>query len=287
MLMDSRHVTVADGVDLAVYDWGGVGGLPFLLVHGLASNARMWDGVARRLVAAGHRAVAVDLRGHGRSSKPDTGYDMADVADEIQTLCDRLGLDRPVVAGQSWGGNLVIELAARHPEVIRGIVPVDGGFFHLADRFPDWDDCAREMAPPKLVGTPRGRIEAAIRSVNRHWPPEAVDGVLANFEIRTDDTIAPWLTFERHMLVLRGLWEHHPRHRYGEIETPVLWMPAHDGTTTRTSKHTSIDEAQQLLSRSRVEWFSPGHHDLHAEQPDRVVKILVDAVADGFFGDLT
>ncbi|HEY5472951.1 MAG TPA: alpha/beta fold hydrolase, partial [Candidatus Limnocylindrales bacterium] len=39
---------------------------PFLLVHGLASNARLWDGVARRLTEAGHRSVAVDLRGHGR-----------------------------------------------------------------------------------------------------------------------------------------------------------------------------------------------------------------------------
>jgi len=46
---------------------------PFVLVHGLASNARLWDGVARRLAGAGHSSAAVDLRGHGRSDKPDTG----------------------------------------------------------------------------------------------------------------------------------------------------------------------------------------------------------------------
>ena len=39
----------------------------YLLVHGLASNARLWDGVARRLAGAGHAVAAVDLRGHGRS----------------------------------------------------------------------------------------------------------------------------------------------------------------------------------------------------------------------------
>ena len=45
-------------------------GRPFLLVHGLSSNSRVWDGVARRLAAAGHEVVAVDQRGHGRSEEP-------------------------------------------------------------------------------------------------------------------------------------------------------------------------------------------------------------------------
>ena len=56
---------------------------PFVLVHGLASNARMWDGVACELSDRGHLAVTVDLRGHGRSAKPDGPYDMATVADDV------------------------------------------------------------------------------------------------------------------------------------------------------------------------------------------------------------
>ena len=50
---------------------------PFLLVHGLSSNARTWDGVAAELSAAGHPVVAIDQRGHGRSEKPpiSAGYD--------------------------------------------------------------------------------------------------------------------------------------------------------------------------------------------------------------------
>ena len=47
---------------------------PFLLVHGLSSNARLWDGVGRRLAAAGHQVVAVDQRGHGRSEQVADGY---------------------------------------------------------------------------------------------------------------------------------------------------------------------------------------------------------------------
>ena len=69
---------VTGGVHLHAHRWDGTG-RPFVLVHGLASNARLWDGVAARLADAGHRVVAVDLRGHGRSDKPDDGYDIATV----------------------------------------------------------------------------------------------------------------------------------------------------------------------------------------------------------------
>ena len=55
-----------DGVRLHARDWGG-DGPPVILLHGLASNCRIWDGVAPLLAAAGFRTVAVDQRGHGES----------------------------------------------------------------------------------------------------------------------------------------------------------------------------------------------------------------------------
>ena len=68
--MRTVRIPVADDVELAVDLWASPAGdgPPFLLVHGLASNARMWDGVAMALVARGLAAITVDLRGHGRSS---------------------------------------------------------------------------------------------------------------------------------------------------------------------------------------------------------------------------
>src|SRR5215217_6876525 len=68
-----------DGVSLHARDWGGGGGRPVALLHGLASNARIWDGVAPRLAGAGLRVVALDLRGHGASDQPGSGYDFASV----------------------------------------------------------------------------------------------------------------------------------------------------------------------------------------------------------------
>ena len=284
----SRLVKVADGIDLRVIEWEPVdpsaGSTEFVLVHGLASNARMWEGVGSRLAAAGHRSVAVDLRGHGRSSKPEGPYDTPTVADDVVLLLDLLGFERPIVAGQSWGGNVVVELAFRHPGRTAGIVPVDGGFIDLQGRFPEWEDCERVMAPPKLAGTALARIEEYFRKANADWPPEGISGGLANFEVREDGTIAPWLTFERHIQVLRGLWEHHPRSRFPELTEPVLWCPADSGEVAwTTSKRAALEEAERLLARSRTHWFSPAHHDIHAQQPDRLVEVLLGELADGFF----
>src|SRR4029450_3520698 len=85
-----------DGITLHARDWGG-GGQAVVLLHGLASNARIWDGVAPRLVGAGLRVVAVDLRGHGESEQPDDDYDFASVGQDVSSALAGLELERPVL----------------------------------------------------------------------------------------------------------------------------------------------------------------------------------------------
>ncbi len=257
---------------------------PCLLVHGLASNARLWDGVAWRLAQMGHPTVAIDQRGHGQSSKPDTGYAMSVVADELRELIELWGWTAPLVAGQSWGANVALEFAYRHDDVARAVACVDGGFIELQERFPEWDDAAAMMAPPRLIGTPFERIQEWMNSANSDWPAEGRAGQLANFEVRDDGTIAPWLTFERHLDVLRGLWEHHPSQIYPHITTPVLMIPADTGDVAwTTSKRAAVDAAIVALPRSRAEWFSPAHHDVHAQHPGPVADLLHHAATTADF----
>ena len=283
---DLHSITVDRDVTLATYDWTepDAAGTPFVLVHGLASNARLWDGVARHLAGRGHRVVAIDQRGHGQSSKPDGGYDMGTVADDLCRVVEHLGWDRPVVVGQSWGGNVVIELAACQPGLTTGVACVDGGFIDLRRRFPEWADCERVMRPPALIGMAASRIEASMRAAHPDWPSDGVDGAMANFEIRPDGTIAPWLTLERHLAILRGMWEHDPTERFARIVDPVLWLPADSGDVAWTAnKRSALDAAVALLAKSRVTWFSPADHDVHAQHPGRVATVLHDATEDGFF----
>ena len=289
--METKKVPVADGIALAVDAWPpaqllaqeDAGAVPFVLVHGLASNARMWDGVVAALVAAGHPVYTVDLRGHGRSSKPDGPYDVPSVADDLAALIEGLGIERPVVAGQSWGGNVVLELSARHSELIRGVVCVDGGWFEPSREFPDWDACRAALAPPLLAGRRLEEIEGYLRSAHADWPETGIRGVLANFEVRPDGTVAPWLTFDRHIEVLRGLWEHRPSERYAHLGVPVLLAPADGGERDGMHRQRArVEAAAGAIPNARVRWFT-GDHDIHAQHPDELAGVMRDLVADGFF----
>lgn len=267
----AEWVTVAPGVDLHLLRWDGGDGVPFVLVHGLASNAHLWDGVAAELAAAGHPVLAVDQRGHGRSSKPDGGYDMASVTDDLRVVVDASGFDRPVLVGQSWGGNVVIEFAARFPDLARAIGCIDGGAIELAEEFPDWERCAEILCPPSLIGTPAAEIEAGLRHAHPDWPESGIAGTMACFEVRDDATIAPWLTMDRHLLVLRGLWEHRPSERFALVAEPVLFVVAHPpGDRSRPRR---IKDATTALDDVRVQALV-GVHDLHAQHPVRVAALL-------------
>ncbi len=285
--METCRVPVDDGVELAVDLWppatAEVDAPAFLLVHGLASNARMWDGVAGALVAAGHAAYTVDLRGHGRSSKPDGPYDVPTVAGDLATLIGSLGLRRPVVAGQSWGGNVVVELAAGHPDLVSGIACVDGGWLEPSRDFADWEACRAALSPPRLAGRRLDEIEGYVRSAHPDWPETGIRGVLANFEVRPDGTVAPWLTFDHHITVLHGLWEHHPSSLYPGLAVPVLLAPADSGAGDRmVGKRRDVEAASTVIPNARVRWFS-GDHDIHAQRPDELAGVLRDLCADGFF----
>ena len=274
----TEDVPVADGLSLHVRRWTGGAGTPVLLVHGLASNARLWDGVAVALAGSGHPVAAVDLRGHGRSDRPDGGYDIPTVADDLAALIDALGWHRPVVAGQSWGGNVVLELIARRPDVAAAAALVDGGTIDLRRRFPRWEQCAEALRPPELEGTPLAEIERRLRDAHPDWPETGIRGQLGCFDVRADGTVAPWLTLERHLLALRGLWEHRPTERYGDVQVPVLLLaagPDAEDEAARAEAVAELDAAAAAMGDARVTWMR-GDHDLHAQHPIEVAALLAD-----------
>ncbi len=284
----ARRVTVADGVSLnVIVRAAGSADVPVLLVHGLASNARLWDGVAWRLADAGHPVAALDQRGHGLSDKPDGGYDFATLTADLRAVLEELGWTgarRPFAAGQSWGANVVLELAATRPEPVAGLALVDGGTAELAARFADWPTCEAALAPPALDGLDAGGFERMIRGAHPDWPEEGIAGILANVETGPDGRIRPRLTRSRHLTILRHLWEHRPSRLYPAIEVPVLVLAAEDAANHRwmAAKRAEVARAGAALPTSVTRWIA-GDHDLHAQHPDLVASLIHEATGPGLF----
>jgi len=269
-----RRIVATGGVSLRVLVWDGGDSVPVLCVHGLASNAHTWDGVARRLHALGHPVAAVDLRGHGHSDAPDDGYDFATMGSDLVAVLDALGWPRAVLAGQSTGGNLVVDLGVRAPERVLGVAGVDGGAFDLQGRWPDWEQCAAVLAPPRLEGTPVATMEAFVRQAHPDWSDEGVAATMANFEVRPDATIRPWLAFDRHLLILRALWEHRPTDDLSRGTVPVLLILADTDDDWAARKRTEADAATAAFPGVQVRWFAHADHDVHIQHPVAVADLI-------------
>ena len=271
------------GLRLSVREWDGAE-RPFLLVHGLASNARTWDGLARQLHAAGHRVVAFDQRGHGRSDKPPQGYGFDQVTADLSALVKALSLSRPVVVGQSWGGNVALEFAARYPAALSGLVFVDGGFLELSARpGMTWERAAVELRPPDFAGTPRPAMAERLRAAHPDWSDEAIENSLANFETLADGSVRPWLTLDRHMQILRALWEHKPSLRYAELQAPTLIAAVGGSDEEPGGKRHQVAQAESGIPRVLVQWFQDSAHDLHVQRPKELAAFVLQAVRDQFF----
>ncbi|MFD8705689.1 alpha/beta fold hydrolase [Kitasatospora sp. NPDC059648] len=94
-----------------------------LLVHGFPESWYSWRHQLPALAAAGYRAVAVDVRGYGRSSKPEAthAYRLLDLVEDNVAVVRALGEENAVVVGHDWGANIAATSALLHPETFRAV----------------------------------------------------------------------------------------------------------------------------------------------------------------------
>jgi pimeloyl-ACP methyl ester carboxylesterase len=102
------------------------GGIPVVLVHGLADSDESWAPMLKRLKRAGFHVYAPDLLGYGRSPKPE-GSDYSIMTQEafVTDFIQALGLQKPDVGGWSMGGWVVLKLALDHPEMVDRVMVYD------------------------------------------------------------------------------------------------------------------------------------------------------------------
>jgi pimeloyl-ACP methyl ester carboxylesterase len=105
----------------------GRGDPPILFVHGFSCDSHDWSWQLPHFVSD-HRVIAVDIRGHGRSSAPEKGYEPRQFAADLAALLDQLNTGPVVAVGHSLGGVIVSALAVEHPAAVQAVVSVDPGY---------------------------------------------------------------------------------------------------------------------------------------------------------------
>jgi pimeloyl-ACP methyl ester carboxylesterase len=241
-----------------------------LLLHGLSSNARYWERVARRMT--NRRLVALDQRSHGLSDAPLTGYGLDVLAADAGHAIRELGLKRPVVVGHSWGGTVALEVGATPAELVSGVAVIDGPIASMSERIT-WEDASRMMQPP----LPRYRSFEEAVEANREVSGVAWGEDLQAFVkggLRSDgDSWTLTLTAPVRLQILEQLYRFRPEVALAAIDAPVLVGLAAADTGMRAWKEEGARRVQEIRPDAVIRWYD-SHHDIPLIRPDDVATDL-------------
>jgi pimeloyl-ACP methyl ester carboxylesterase len=265
---------------------------PVVLLHGLSSSGRIWELVAPHLAEKGLTCYAPDARGHGFSDKPEDNpenYSFASVTSDLAAFLETCKLERPLLVGHSWGGMLALDFASQMrlgERAPRGIVLVDGGITQMDDREGEtWESLSGRLAPPRLEGMTVEAFMRMIRKETADWQPdEAVFPILlADFEVDEEDKITPRLSYERHMRILRAIWDFKAYERFIQVRCPVLMTPARPATPHSefeqnwvTAKERGVALAQENIQNLQVAWMEDTIHDIPLQRPVELARLISD-----------
>ena len=267
--MQQIDVVGAGGVRLAatIHEGPRASAPSLLLHHGLASTQRIWDLMLPRLTRS-FRVVTYDARGHGRSAKPSSGYGIDRTVADARAVIRAASLRRPVVVGHSWGGSVVLELAACAPRSVAGAVLVDGGLSTPRDSM-DWATTKRALAPPHLAGMPvdefRSRIPTFFDGAVE-VTPQIEEIVLAVMHVDRNRRIRPRLSRANHLRILRALWSWDPDDVLVRLTRPTLAILAGEGGDPRGRGRRASERVRETNAPVRLTTIE-GIHDVPLQHP--------------------
>ncbi len=255
-----RSITNGD-MTISVTDYGDANGPAVILLHGISNRSEAWLPIVPAL-AGSFRIMAMDLRGHGRSGHPVTGYRHADYASDLQAVIQDYGLASPMIVGQSPGGIVALEWAARHPYVAAAIVvedvPLSSGPGAEAT-FATWISMnqmpfeallARYLAdvPHRSEHQLRRRAEAMAGTA----PAVFREELTAARASTTGNEIARLAAFSSPILLI-----------HGDVETGGL-VPPDD-----------VRRFAETVPNGRTARIARGTHWLHRDRPDDFLRLVI------------
>ena len=188
-----RHADI-DGARIWFAEWGPRStGIPVLLLHGGFGNSNYFGRLIPVLVAHGYRVVAMDSRGHGRSTRSDAPLTYDLMAKDVLGLLDRLSISRVYLVGWSDGGIIGLDLAMTHPDRLAGLFAFGAnadvsGLKDGAEKTPVFAAyLARTAGEYRALSPTPQQWDAFSAAVNKMWEtlPAFTRGELASIKVPT------------------------------------------------------------------------------------------------------
>lgn len=287
------------GDRLHYLDWGGPTTdrsplPPLLLIHGLQATAWSWASLARRLRGS-TRVLAVDLRGHGLSESPRTGYDLESLAYDALTVLSANGygadVDGPpaVVAGHGLGAAVAVTMANLRPRSVAGLTLIEGGFEDLAEvTGMTAADYQRSIGdPPEVLAS-----MAAYLADRREFDPPTWDADQERAaRAAVDEKHAGHVTSVVRAHALRGsveaLFSYRPRVALAPVAAPVLIAIAESGAAddeTLRERRLALDDVVRAraaagMAAPTIRIFKGAGHNLMRYRPDELGAALLELLA--------
>lgn len=233
-----------------------------LLGNSLGTTTAMWDAQAPAL-AERFRLIRYDHRGHGRSPVPEGPYEIADFAEDVVELLDRLGIERAHYCGLSIGGMTGIRLAARHPKRVGRLVVC----------------CSSPYMPPASAWAERaaavrgaGSVEAVADAVVERWltPEFAAEHPDVRARLRAMLAASPP---DGYMASCGAIERMDLRPLLADVEAPTLVIGAEFDLAAPPQSHAWL--IADGIPGARYE-LVPAAHVAAVEQPELVTKLIID-----------
>lgn len=236
-------------------------GPELLLIHGISSNGGGWDPVIDDL-SQHFSPITVDLRGHGHSDKPDSGYLYDDYISDLEHLLIEMDMEHPLIMGHSLGGIITLWWAARHPSQAKALVIEDSPLRSGEDFRPAFEEWLR------LNAMPYDELVRLNRAEHPEWP-EDMAASRAHAMSVTKRAVFKEL--------MADSMNNHDVDRIAEIEgigSPVLLV--HGDYQTGGMVHPDdVDGLQRRLANARTVRIPGGSHTLHRSSKEAFLAAAV------------
>lgn len=241
---------------------------PLVLAHGITDDGLCWSPVAE-ILAADYDIIAVDARGHGFSESPETGYDIATLAEDLYGVIVGLELRKPAILGHSMGAITTLALAGLHPDVPRAILLEDPPSWWLPSSGPSQPAKAPATGIRDwfrgLAGQTRDELISAQRLATPHWSEVDLE-LLGNSRLRfnakaiqlLDPDVSASVTWSACL----------PR-----ITCPVLLITA-DPLRGAIVTPEAVQALQGYIPQLRLTSIQEAGHSIHREQLSKYIEVV-------------